>query len=65
MTSPTRDNNILDLVLCNDHFAIFDLSVTAPFDFSDHNAVTYNVLSGKGSVADANVQTKYNFKKAD
>ena len=65
VTSPTRNNNTLDLVFCNDHFAIFDLSVTAPFNFSDHNAVTFNVLSGKSSVADANVQTKYNFKKAD
>ena len=65
VTSPTRNNNTLDLVFCNDHFAIFDLSVTAPFNSSDHNAVTFNVLSGKSSVANANVQMKYNFQKAD
>jgi len=40
---PTRLNNILDLVLCNDSGLISDLEVIVPFGMSDHNAITFSI----------------------
>ena len=44
--APTRDLNILDVVLTNDLQSIVDigLCVTPPFDTSDHNTVEFLVL---------------------
>ena len=63
--SPTRNDNILDLVFCNDHFSIFDLSVMAPFNTSDHNSISFKVLSGSNSLFDTNAVPKFNYKKAN
>ena len=41
---PTRFNNILDQVLCNDPFAVTNCKVGVPFSTSDHNSVSFNVL---------------------
>ena len=38
---PTRGENIPDLVLCNDAFAVSELRVEAPFSSSDHNSVVF------------------------
>lgn len=38
---PTRGDNILDLVLCNNPAIIADLSVLCPFSTSDHNVVSF------------------------
>jgi len=39
---PTRLNNILDLVLCNDNMLISDIVVDAPFGLSDHNSIKFS-----------------------
>ena len=45
VTSPTRLDNFLDLVLSNDSFSIFDLDVCAPFHHTnDHNSITFKVF---------------------
>ena len=41
--TPTRLENILDLVLTNCHSVISDLQVLCPFSSSDHNVVQFNV----------------------
>ena len=40
---PTRADNILDLVLTDDPFAIFDLHVLPPFSTSDHNSIVFKI----------------------
>ena len=40
---PTRLNNILDLVLCNDGGLISDVEVIVPFGMSDHNAINFSI----------------------
>ena len=40
---PTRLNNILDLVLCNDSGLISDVEVIVPFGMSDHNAINFSI----------------------
>ena len=42
--SPTRDNNILDLVFVNDVFAVSSLTVDVPFSTSDHNSINFNIV---------------------
>ena len=44
VTEPTRLNNILDLVLCNDSFAVSGLAVKPCFSNSDHNAISFNLF---------------------
>ena len=39
--SPTRGENILDIVLCNDPLLIADIAVNEPFSASDHGTVTF------------------------
>ena len=46
--APTRLNNILDLLLCNDHALISDISVGVPFGMSDHNSVTFSIVTVGG-----------------
>ena len=67
VTSPTRLDNILDLVLSNDSFAIFDLDVCAPFHLTnDHNSITFKVFSGVDLLSGStNSNSKFNFNKAD
>jgi hypothetical protein len=40
---PTHENNILDIVLCNDHFILSDINVDTPFSTSDHCTVSFQV----------------------
>ena len=64
---PTRyGKNILDLVLCNDRLAIFDLKVTQPFSTSDHDSIIFKLRSSSDSHNHIqNGRMKYNFKLAD
>ena len=39
--SPTRGDNILDIVLCNDPLLISDVSVCQPFSTSDHASIKF------------------------
>lgn len=47
---PTRYDNILDLVLCNDPHLIVDVTVLAPFSTSDHSIIEFliNACSSEG-----------------
>ena len=44
LSEPTRDNNILDLLLMNDPQAVFYTAVTEPFSISDHNAIQWSIM---------------------
>ena len=43
VTEPTRDNNILDLVLTNDPQLVSSLNVLEQFSTSDHNAILFKI----------------------
>ena len=45
VTEPTRDNNILDLLLTNEPISICDVSVQQPFSTSDHCQVCFKVFA--------------------
>ena len=45
VSEPTRENNILDLVLTNDLQLISSLVVVEPFSTSDHNAILFKICS--------------------
>ena len=66
VTNPTRGRNILDLVLCNDSFAVSGLQVEPSFSNSDHNAISFDLfytdLIGTSKRPDIK---KFNFKKAN
>ena len=65
VTDPTRADNLLDLVLCNDTFAVSDLHVECPFSTSDHNSVSFNLFFSDTSSDPYNGdRVKYNFGKA-
>ena len=44
VTEPTRKDNTLDLLFCNDYFLLSHVNVIEPFGSSDHNAVEFGVL---------------------
>ena len=44
ITEPTRMENILDLLLCNDYSLISDVEVGVPFGQSDHNSITCSLI---------------------
>ena len=62
---PTRYDNILDFVFTNDPFAIFNLEVNQPFSTSDHNSITFCIVSFIKNETDAGESARYNFQKAD
>ena len=43
---PTRGENILDIVLCNDPLLISEVNVGPPFSISDHNSVDFLLCLG-------------------
>jgi len=57
---PTRQTNILDLVLCDSDQLICDVTSRPPIGHSDHNVVDFMVLvrDGKDSV-DASIKYKW------
>ena len=70
VTSPTRYNSssgtesLLDLVLCNDDNFVFNTTVGAPFDISDHCMVSFDIL--KPIITPVNPhQGTYDFKRAN
>jgi hypothetical protein len=62
--TPTRANNVLDLLLVNDQLAVFDVSVLPPFSTSDHNSVTWHSWF-PSSVTESSAQVQYNFRRAN
>ena len=47
---PTRLNNILDLVLCNDHTIISEVELDVPFGMSDHNSIIFTIIVAVGDM---------------
>ena len=44
VTESTRMNNILDLVLCNDHLLVVNLCILEPFCTSDHDSICFDIF---------------------
>ena len=67
VNEPTRDKNILDLVLSNDALLISDLIVDVPFCTSDHNSIHFSIFVDCISNVSFNAQPdgRYAWKKAD
>lgn len=65
--SPTREENILDLVLCNDQMLINDCVVTASIIDSDHNTIVFNLSDSNAENKDVSAPsiTVKDFKSAD
>ena len=60
---PTRNNNILDLVLCSLTNFILEINVSAPIGNSDHNVI--NFTPNINHIARKSKQTFLNWSKAD
>ena len=60
---PTRANNYLDLVLCSDSNLIENLNVEEPFETSDHQMVTFSLVTKEFSRK--HPKQFYNYFKAD
>ena len=65
VNQPTRDDKILDVLLCNDSLMISDCSVGPPVDRSDHNTVCFDMLLPMCDPNNNNVSRRFNFKRAD
>ena len=54
---PTRLGNILelDLLLCNDSALVSDVKVGVPFGTSDHNSITFSIVTVGGG-AELNIE---------
>ena len=68
VTSPTRLNDILYLVLVNDPLIINKLTVTCPLGDSDHNKVEFELIAAIPREVDDNAiipTVKYDFTKAN
>ena len=64
VNSPTRNNNILDLILSNDPLLISTIEITCPLASSDHNIITFRL---NGTTPDTSVSSHgyYDFNRAD
>ena len=73
VTESTRPNSrhhasgsLLDIVLCNDPFAICDVVVSEPFNSSDHSSVTFNLNFTNNNFVDGSFDhAHYNFDTVD
>ena len=69
--SPTRCNNILDLVFSDDPYSICNLDTCVPFSTSDHNSVKFQLTGGKKCLlpdkptSGGNENKRYFFGKAN
>ena len=60
VNSPTRGNNLLDLVFVNDDFAVSGVVVGPPFSTSDHNSVSFKLVYLVSSSLNSS-QSRYRF----
>ena len=60
---PTRETNYLDLVLCSDPSLVENLVVDEPFETSDHQLVTFSLVTKEFSRK--HVKQTYNYYKAN
>ena len=65
VTSATRNDKILDLVLTNDPFVITNVFCDTSLSTSDHNTVCFNVLFGSHEAPYINNRVVFNYKLAD
>ena len=54
---PTRGNNVLDLVLCNDPYTFSCIDVIEPFSNSDHSMVEFSLVLKTHEHSEAIVNT--------
>ena len=45
VTEPTKQSNILDLVLCNEALLVSDVNVLSPIGGSDHASIQFKVIT--------------------
>jgi len=65
-TKNAESGSLLDIVLCNDAFAISNVHVTQPFSTSDHFTVSFNHNFINNQLFNASASyTWYNFKDVD
>jgi len=63
VTEPTRDKNVLDLIVSNVENGVFDVRIVEPFLSSDHCAIEFSVL---GPVSQSALPSPHrDFKNAD
>jgi len=63
---PTRNNNILDLVLSNNHALISDVNIQCPFSTSDHNIVQFSInIANNSQVVENDCTVYYDYNNAD
>lgn len=62
---PTRDKNILNLLLPNDALLISDLVVNVPFCTSDHNSIHFSILTECMTDILVQIERSYAWNKAD
>ncbi len=63
---PTRLNNILDLVLCNDRTLLAKVEVSAPFGMSDHNSISFSIVPACRNIRNnASPRSFLNWHKTD
>lgn len=64
--SPTRNNNILDLILSNDSNGILNVEIAEPFSTSDHNSIIFDILIDTHTVSSSPpTRLSPNFNRAD
>lgn len=64
VSEPTRGNNVLDLVLCNNPYTVSCINVIEPFSNSDHSMIEFNLVLKAHEHSKAEVTT-YDFCNAD
>ena len=69
VNAPTRDNNILNLILCNDNFAVTGIVHLPPFSTSDHSYLAWQnwflKANNKNDTEHIANYSSFNFAKAD
>lgn len=50
VTEPTRNNNLLDIFLCNKSLIVNDCIVSSPFSSSDHNSLQITLILNHSSI---------------
>ena len=65
VSSPTRRNNILDLVLATDSHLVSNVRVEEPFSSSDHNSIKFDLNMVTGTCDSNCGKFTYDFRGAD
>jgi len=63
VTVPTREQNILDLIISSDHQLVNEVQVLDRFDTSDHNTISAELNFSQKIVASS--KTRYDYNRAD